>query len=418
MGAQERRPGDREVRLERFIAGDPLRGIAALWVFTYHAAFFAMGPGAGPASFPDFYGTRIGPTISTGGCSLIVFLVLSGYLISRPFVRSYLTGAPLPPTVRYLRNRVLRIAPAFYAVFAILLLIYGTKGGRLGDFAAVLGFGQSYHFSQVSLLVGQAWTLDVEMGFYLLVPLVAWLLVRALPVPRRPQARLRVVLGLALAGVAASVVFRALTPIDLPWQRSLPSMLAAFMPGIALAAIEIARAQRATPPRPRGAGRDAVLMVAAAVLLLVVYEHVGNRFTFPPRSGTWNLLLATIAAGLIVAAPLQMQWRGAGCSRLLDNRVLHWIGERSFSAYLVHQTIFVEIAYGTTFGGTGRARLIPILALGIPLSLGAAAISYRLFERPFLSAQRRRIAAAGGDSDAVAAPALEADPLPAAAPVG
>src|SRR5205085_1525848 len=86
------RAGTRPVRTTdaasapRFIAGDPLRAIAALGVVVFHLIFalgllhFPADPGAAHALARFSELPRLG---------LYVFFVLSGYLLGRPFVRAF-----------------------------------------------------------------------------------------------------------------------------------------------------------------------------------------------------------------------------------------------------------------------------------------------------------------------------------------
>jgi peptidoglycan/LPS O-acetylase OafA/YrhL len=67
---------------------------------------------------------------------------------------------------------------------------------------------------------------------------------------------------------------------------------------------------------------------------------------------------------------------------------MRWIGERSYSLYLVHQVIAVAAAVSlATAIASPWERLPLVLAVVLSFSLAAAAFSYRYFERPFL---RRR----------------------------
>src|SRR4051812_9561866 len=116
---------DRDALLRRarapFAVGDPLRGLAALAVAASHVVGVAViswvfDLPAGASSPHQFYGP-VGDWIGAQGTTGVsVFFVLSGYLLSRPFVRAAVWDDRRPGLGRFARNRVLRIAPAYWAV--------------------------------------------------------------------------------------------------------------------------------------------------------------------------------------------------------------------------------------------------------------------------------------------------------------
>lgn len=396
-GPQER--GSAEARAAaadgRFLAGDPIRGAAALMIVTYHAAYGILievaraHPEFRGDFFGYFYGDVFGSIVRNFDFSIYIFLALSGYLIGRPFIRAFVTGDAHPHLWPYLRNRALRILPALWAVFTILLIRNGADGSSAGEVAAVYGLAQTFVDSPAAYLVGPAWTVNVEACFYLLVPLAAWLVVVA--GGRRLGRRGRTVLVAAMLAVVtvSSLAATELLPDTFAAKRSFLALAFGFVPGLALALVEIDAAPRA---RARGSGAGVALGLAAAGLAAVVLYGVvlGTEQGFLPRVGWLPRALAALAAGLFVAAPLVHQWSGRKPWRALDNRPLHWFGTRSYSAYLLHTGVFIEafLIVGPS-GNEPREELLLVMLVGLPLLCLASAISFRLFEQPFLRRRRR-----------------------------
>ena len=112
-----------------------------------------------------------------------VFFVISGFLISASWERS---GSP----VAYLRNRFLRIYPGLWVCFLVSLatvfLIYRPDFTvrELGIWvAAQLTIGQFYNPDALrgygtGVLNGSLWTIPVELQFYIVLPVLYWLLRR------------------------------------------------------------------------------------------------------------------------------------------------------------------------------------------------------------------------------------------------
>jgi peptidoglycan/LPS O-acetylase OafA/YrhL len=318
----------------RFIAGDPLRALAAVSVLLFHVSLFALLANH-DRDFAAAYGHVAGDALGNLDLGLYVFFVLSGYLLGRPFAAALVDARPLPAIRPYLRNRLLRIVPAFWVVAAVTFAWYGSDGASLHQIAAVFGFVQVYDQSTfANSHIGHAWTLDAEMGFYLILPFAAATALRALSSAPDPRGR-AVRVGTAVLAVAtASLVVREVVPPTFGWLSSLPAMLFAFVPGALLALLEplATRPGGWRPPRQTGLLLGVGAVVAFAIVVQVSRSHVLARG-----------LLAAAFSGMVVAAPLVRQWSTGTCSRILDNTLMRWLGQRSYGIYLVHASIASEI---------------------------------------------------------------------------
>jgi peptidoglycan/LPS O-acetylase OafA/YrhL len=372
--------------LPAFIAGDPLRAIAAVSVVGYHAALTAMVSVGSinftPAGFTGPYG-QPGRLLFGLEHGLYLFFVLSGYLIARPFVQSFIAGQPPPPTWSYLRNRALRIIPLFWFVTTLVVIRYGSEGASGLDVVGVYLFGQNYTHEPawVNGVLAPAWTLNVELLFYLLVPLVTVALSRIERGRLDPRGRLRLVLGLAAVVFLASLALRQALPTTLNAQRQILPTLFAFMPGVALAAIE--------PSATAAVRRGATAWLRDWWLIAVGLALLAAELWLPlDLEGPRGLLIAA-GAGALVAAPLLRQWRGRSIWGWLDNRVLHWVGVRSYSLYLLHVPLMAELVELDLMRGNVHVRFLEMYALGLAVALPAAALTFRFVELPFLRRRRR-----------------------------
>jgi peptidoglycan/LPS O-acetylase OafA/YrhL len=276
---------------------------------------------------------------------------------------------------------MLRIVPAFWVVFTVVVLCVGPMGDSIGDLVAAYGFAQNFDGGGVARVMGQAWTLDVEVAFYLLVP--AWAAVMCYLSRRWSRsARTRAFfLGLAVIGVV-SLVLRSSRPDAFTWVTSLPAMLFAFIPGLLLAGVEHAGGP-AWFRRSRGQGYAAAMLAAGGGLL--VFYCVRAAPEVPQYLGGVNAILVAGGAGLVVAALLTYQWATGSCYRAIDNRVMRWVGERSYSVYLVHQPMIAATIVGwQRIIANPAERLILSAPVTAATILAASAVCYRYVERPFL----------------------------------
>jgi peptidoglycan/LPS O-acetylase OafA/YrhL len=370
----------------RFIGGDPLRAMAALSVVLYHIAY-AVATRTGKGWFEAAYGWKIGHLLAGLHVGLYLFFVLSGYLIAAPYVTAFIEARPLPSVKRYLRNRVVRIVPAFWLIFTILLLRHGTAGSSIGQIVAVYGFAQTYHPSAAALLVGPAWTLDIEVVFYAMVPIAAAVATKVAGGLSR-SGRIKFVLASVVGVLAISLLLRAVGPGAMAWQGGPLAMMFAFMPGVLLAAIETT----SLPDRVRSSAARLwapKLLFTVGLALLAIYIARFPLYRFPQQVDVLGALLAAFGSGACVSAVLAFQWSTGSCWKWLDNPATRWIGKRSYSLYLVHTGIVLEFFPLLGHPGTDpKTRLLLVLAPVMAACLAAAALSYRLFELPFLRLRR------------------------------
>ena len=356
----------------RFVAGDPLRAVAAISVLTGHV-YLAARP-----SMSDGVLTR-------GGLGVYLFFVLSGYLISRPFVQSFVDAQPAPGFRPYARNRLLRIVPAFWVVAALVLLRVElddryADGTSLPEALAIFGFGQVFDPDTASVIgweLGPAWSLHSELVFYLFVPLVAFVLAHVVGRRLGRNGRLALVLALAGAALFLSLAARGWLPETSVSDRMFYTNAFAFMPGVALAALE---------PFARSVARGWRYAWGVAAGALTVGLVV--LFMAPDQADSPGWRGAFIAVGItgVVGAALLLEWSGRRPWRLLDNRPLHWLGERSYAIYLLHVPVIAELVLLEP----GRRWNVAVLWLVtmVLVCLGAA-LSWRFVEQPFLRLRAR-----------------------------
>jgi peptidoglycan/LPS O-acetylase OafA/YrhL len=198
----------------RFALVDGLRAIAASTVILYHAGYET---GA-------VHNRVYGAYVTRGNIGVTLFFLISGFLLYRPFVAHRLIGAPGTRLRDYARRRLLRILPAYWVALTVLALWPGLPGNVFGpDWWRYYGFLQVYSDRTVLGGIGPAWTLCVEMSFYVALPIFAVLVSAALARrPRRVQIRVELVVLLALA--LGSLAYRDWLTVHLPFSPMLNAL--------------------------------------------------------------------------------------------------------------------------------------------------------------------------------------------------
>jgi peptidoglycan/LPS O-acetylase OafA/YrhL len=103
-----------------------------------------------------------------------LFFMISGFLVSLPFVQHYLHGAAKPSLNKYAMRRVTRIEPPYLLNLVILFvpLALMHKPDVFRHLLASLTYSHNLIFGEFSTINGVAWSLEVEIQFYLLCPLI------------------------------------------------------------------------------------------------------------------------------------------------------------------------------------------------------------------------------------------------------
>jgi peptidoglycan/LPS O-acetylase OafA/YrhL len=414
-------PDGRDAGIRTLIAGDGLRGVAMLLVFASHLLLIADPAETGF----ETYGWAA-PVLGHIDIGLSAFFVLSGYLIARPFARAYVLGTRRPGVVRFAENRLLRIAPAFYFFAVLILLRFGLDGtlgsgpdapdaaGGPSSFLQVLGiftFLQAQLGGPARAPIGQAWSIGAEIAFYVLVPLAAVLAYRLGARISTARRRALVALGLLALLELISIRLRAENRFLFAWLTSPPAILYAFLPGVAVAVAEPLFAPLLRD-RARLARRLAWGAFALAALCLLVYvtSDYSDETTPIHHALGRRALLAATCTGALMFGLVALQLGTSRAPWLFANRAALWMGARSYSFYLVHIWVLLEIGHILGEGHGVATTLTVMLVVGLPVSMAAAALSYRYVERPFLERKRPT----GGGRNAGAAPGPAPAPAPSA----
>jgi acetyltransferase len=368
---------------------DGLRALAALSVLCFHVWLYR---------FPD--PTRIRQTslldnvLSDFRLGLILFFVLSGYLLYRGFARAALRGdAPVDLGVYALR-RAARILPAYYlAMLGSFALLWGagrTPGVRLpsgGDLPLFAFFAQNYSTHTILTFNPVTWTLCLEVLFYALLPLLGAVGYRWSRGRARRQAML--LAGLLLFGVAWNAGVYLLGG-NLVATKALPAYLPYFALGMLLALwVERALTREGETPRV-GPGVTLGLLVVgvAAVVSNGIWHSSALADSVPVITGAIQNLPAGVGFTVLLAAVVM----GRGpATAWIHARPLALVGLASYGIYLWHVPLML---FGIRLGVLPHAYLPRLVAVLVPALLAGTA-SWLLVERVML-ARASRIARRSG----------------------
>jgi peptidoglycan/LPS O-acetylase OafA/YrhL len=383
--------------------GDAVRAIACLGIVFFHVstgALYITGDLAGAGgtlTWATAYGEGGRVALRTASTGFYLFFVLSGFLVAAPFVSVFVEGRPRPRLMRYFRNRALRLLPAAWLLFAFVLMRYGSRGAGWEELLAMFTFTDDHVDHPLSTLVGQTWTLRVDLTFYLLVPVAATLAVRVLGTRLGVTGRRRAVYAGAAAVAAVALVFAHLLSPSVASARSPAVLVCLFMPGVALAAALAGRGPRTAPARLPA---TATALSSVGVLLLVAFP----RDSLPLVA---KLPIVGVGAGMALGGLVLLELHAGRPWRWMQTGPVRWVGRHTYGIYLWHLALMAELSALFRGAESPAWTYVGLVSLVLLASCAVAAVSFRLVERP---AMRLR---AGSSPRPAAAP----EEAPPAAPV-
>jgi peptidoglycan/LPS O-acetylase OafA/YrhL len=389
----------------RFALFDSLRAIAVLCIIAFHVSSITGALDKG----------IVGDGLAVlGPEALIQFFVISGFLLYRPFVSARAKGVPAPSTARYGRRRVLRIVPAYWVALTLLAIFPGIVGVFSGDWWRYYFFLQVYSPETVGGGIPVAWSLCVEVMFYVLLPFWAMGL-RRLRLGSGGWAWLRAELAalavVALGGIAVQVAAARNLVSDLV-ATTLAGQIVWFALGMALAVLSVAAARsdresrlvRAVVEHPGlcwlGAGAAFVgltFLLRPGGLLGIVQTLVQQQ----PVPKTIAAIALGLATNALIVLPAVFGERAGGLPRrVLASAPLAWLGMVSYGMYLWHLTITELLGRPSDpaqFSASGlglvdkidhvTTPILYVLVVGVTAAFAAA--SYYVIELPFLRRKER-----------------------------
>lgn len=352
---------------------DGYRAIAACAVAVFHAYQTNRKPGG---EWP-LEGTFWHEAMLATDLFVSLFFVLSGFLLGLPFARSALSQAKARSARMFLLKRFVRIVPLYYIV---VLLVWSLTNPELpGDWRDLvlhLTFTHVYSEDKIFYTDGPAWSLAVEVHFYVLLAILGPLAYRACLRLSRRASRLAVLLGGigVLIGLSLAYKFWAVYVLRAPSTQwpvwfGPPAKLDLFAVGLLLAVLAAAGVRW-----PARAIRVLVVLAGAGVIALGMAIR-------PPHDEPDPFVHPVIAAGcaLVISATALSTAPGP---RWLSWRPLLLVGLCSYSLYLWHEPVLRVLVDAGVLPGVHSPWAFPVTAvLLLVIAIPVAYLSYHVIER-------------------------------------
>jgi len=334
---------------------DGLRFISIALVILYHTEYFRM-PGA-----PRML-RLVGSHANIG---VQVFFAVSGFVLGLPFARAHLGLGARVSLKRYFLRRLTRLEPPYVINLSIWFAIQVVFLGRMFHelfprLVASLMYAHNAIYHGPSEVNPSAWSLEVEVQFYILAPLLALVFRLSRPV--------RLALLSVAIGAASLVHFGS--------GLAFPSQAEWFLAGLLVADVYLVDWHG----RPTGAWSfDALSLLAWAGLFASLALHT----RYPQMAPTCSAIEPWAVVGAFVGA-----LRGRLTRRVLGLAPIYLVGGMCYSIYLYHGYVIVPIMRfhdRYLMSGLGPFDALAGLAFAYALTVTICAIAFVLFEKPFMN---------------------------------
>lgn len=333
---------------------------------------------------------------------MTLFFTLSAFLLYRPFAATIARNAPSLSVRAYLRNRILRIAPAYWVILLACAVVLGAvylpevgATGRLSPLPLLENalLLQNYRPTTLNTGIGPAWSLAVELVFYFALPVLVFIAAR---IARRASDRRGRVLALLappllLLALGLTGKFVAGTLLPAPatagyghdWhsvvERSFWAQADLFSFGmvVAVAYVEVIDNRLRLPRnwRPLAAILGFLIFLPCAWTM-----HMGEHSYLLQNTGE-ALALALLFAAIVIPDPGAP--RSSRVIGLLESPALVAVGVVSYSVFLWHQPLITWLnERGLTVGGWG-GLLVNTLIIAVPVG-ALSTLTYHFVEKPAL----------------------------------
>jgi len=340
---------------------DGLRFIAIFSVYIYHLAGDVLRHSSAGQN-PALDGHWLFPVTQILNVGVPLFFVISGFILGMPFAAAHLRRQRPVPLKKYFLRRVTRLEPPYILCLLLFyaLKVFAGRGGAvelLPNLFASMFYVHNLVYGMPSVINFVAWSLEIEIQFYILAPVLALIFAVSKASARRA---LLVVLLLLATGVSGLVWGNETL------QHSLLGYAQYFLVGFLLVEVHFSGGLQR-----QGSWLWDLVSLSGWVLFLALLVQGGSVADWVTP---WLILLLYVAA-----------FRGLAINRFVTNAWIATIGGMCYTIYLLHN--YIVAAVGMLTERVFQAypfewRLLVQFVLITPVLLVISALYFRWVERP------------------------------------
>jgi peptidoglycan/LPS O-acetylase OafA/YrhL len=358
---------------------DGLRFLAIMWVIAYHVRAICLFHLGASQTSPTAAGGILNDVFDAGAYSVELFFAISGFVLALPFAKQHLGKGPAITLRGYYIRRLTRLEPPYviHLLFLFVLcwavlrrlpshfLLYRNEGWTheaSAHLLASLFYSHGFIFGAHPYPNIVLWSLEVEVQFYIVAPVLSLLFAIS-------HAGLRRALLVGLIVISSGVSFWLARTNQLTYAvgGSLLGNLHFFLIGFLFCDFYLG--QEAFAGR-RTLKWDFLFLAASATFIFLHRYSFAVSVLYP-----WLILICCTAA-----------FNGTVCARLLSNPWVTTIGGMCYTIYMYHYVMISALFRATDKLATHQLWLDLLIQFAVmaPAIVIMCGLLFVCFERPFM----------------------------------
>ena len=353
---------------------DGLRFIAIFLVILLHVKTHFIRINNGLYQDSDFLDQAIFRLIYHGDVGVRIFFSISGFILALPFVSAVKNGKDFPKIRNFYLRRLTRLEPPFFLVLIALFLMNVVLGvpdvfDYLKHLLASLAYSHFFIYNTWSTINPVTWSLETEIQFYILLPLLA-ILFKWKNFTGRNLLMIIVVAFIAIYAGHTNLKTYHLS-------KSLLKYLPYFMGGYFLADLYINRNEFFK-------GKKTYLFDVLGIAALMIISDFWQLVKIWPSKGIEDLSDAFLIVLVLFSA-----FKGKIFNWFFTNSWIVVIGGMCYSIYLLHYALIFIIGeiwkkIGVQIGLDFWPNYLSFLLINAVIILGVSMVFFYFFEKPFM----------------------------------
>lgn len=312
----------------------------------------------------DYLNSWIDTLFKTSGIGVDIFFTISGFILGLPFAKYYLLGERKVNIKNYFIRRLTRLEPPY--LISLFILFVGYVVVFKEDWVALLDNLTASIFYSHYLIYGEwnpinpvTWSLETEVQFYVLAPVISFLVF----VKNVNLRRFLIPAAIVLLDVTVPYMTSSLGEYHL--NKSIINYLHSFLVGFAFVDLYLFGLEKIR--------KSYLLDILGCVAFVVIYS-------FHPDSVKYERLFFDMAVFVLFISV----FKGKVFNYIFTREFIVVVGGMCYTIYLLHYPVlFVVMKYFSKLHITGFVpNIIANFVVAIVALLAVSAVFFKLVEQP------------------------------------